>query len=351
MLATLDEFTLCPNCGSTEYLEDYPSLEIASCSKCNHEVIKIKLRMMTIEDILNQNCPHCGKEGDEDEPFVEVNLNNLNCDEINEDYLFLNDEDRVLVYKCKKCGELDGYRVINKPAKKRVNKPKPLALYKIESDRPVYSAQEARELAKEIRKTERAPKYKCKKELDYLICHKIYLLQQNGLSREIIRRSAMKARSYIYSNGPFTKKQVEIIFCAVTLLITENLTTLDEFNRKRLTERQMERIFDVDRKTMRKWKEILRKQDQNMQPKTRLLIRANFGHETSDLEVEIPQDLVAATKLNNPTKGKCSYCNKSRLLTWQLKFSNASWTNICQESFEALKKLSIQEKWKQSFPA
>ena len=65
MITTMNEFTLCPHCGSTEYLENYPAPGISACTKCGHEVTKIPLKEMSEEEILKQNCPFCGKEGEE----------------------------------------------------------------------------------------------------------------------------------------------------------------------------------------------------------------------------------------------------------------------------------------------
>ncbi|MGA3288753.1 MAG: hypothetical protein ABSD42_00740 [Candidatus Bathyarchaeia archaeon] len=32
------EFKLCPSCGSTEYIENYPAPGVSICEECGHEV-------------------------------------------------------------------------------------------------------------------------------------------------------------------------------------------------------------------------------------------------------------------------------------------------------------------------
>jgi hypothetical protein len=94
MITSLNQFTVCPNCGSTKYFVGYPFEGKFGCARCLNEVLKVSLREMAIAEILVQKCPFCGKEGEEG------------------DTLF--DDDYVIVFKCKGCGKLDGYAVTSR---------------------------------------------------------------------------------------------------------------------------------------------------------------------------------------------------------------------------------------------
>lgn len=105
----------------------------------------------------------------------------------------------------------------------------------------------------------------------------------------------------------------------------------------------MAEIFEVDRKTSRKWKKILKENHVQL----RLIVYAYQGkEETADYEVEIQKDLKSLEKLENPQKGKCGFCEQTKLLVWQLEFADGLWNRICQDSYERLKRYSLQEDWK-----
>ena len=38
------EFKLCPDCGSTEYMENYPTPGTSICDDCGHEITSIALK-------------------------------------------------------------------------------------------------------------------------------------------------------------------------------------------------------------------------------------------------------------------------------------------------------------------
>ena len=83
------EFVICPNCSSSGYIEDSPALGKQGCAECGHESEKIRLKIIDDEKEISDTCPFCGKEGEEDDTLYE--------------------DDDILVFKCKKCGKLDGY--------------------------------------------------------------------------------------------------------------------------------------------------------------------------------------------------------------------------------------------------
>jgi len=322
MITTMNEFTLCPHCGSDEYLENYPTQGISSCTKCGHEVAKILLKEMTEEEILQQNCPFCEKEGEED------------------DALF--DEDGIMVFKCKGCGKLDGYVVTPQPILKISYEPKAVSLDKLEGNLPVYSEERAREIARAIKKAEKDPKKLCQKQFKKLVNKKQYVLQQNGVGSKIMEKAILEASVFINLKGPFTDKQLESLLSAAITLIQEDLTRMGNSEVTTVTERQMEKIFDVDRKTMRKWKKVLR---ENCSPQ-QLIVYAHLGiEESADWKVEIPKDLQAIRKIENPKEGKCDFCETNKLLVLQLEYRAARWNKICIESYERLKQLALKENW------
>ena len=85
--------------------------------------------------------------------------------------------------------------------------------------------------------------------MNLLVQKKIQELNVIGISFETIRRAKWNVRSFIERKGTFTNKQLRSLFPAALLSLPEN----------RVTERQLEKIFGITRKTIRKWKELLQK--------------------------------------------------------------------------------------------
>lgn len=242
------EFKICAYCGSTEYLEDYPTSGITICAKCANEINKIVLREMVEDDILVQHCPFCGKEGEEG------------------DTLF--DDDNIMIFKCKGCGKLDGYRIVFEPTHTidgqlldRTHKPKAVSLDKLEGNQPVYSAEQARKLAKALEKAEKDPKEKCIRKLNRLVEDKSQLLKAAKVSALITDCAKTHVQKQIRLEGSCTDKQINILFAAAILEAQETLLRLNRIPKKEITERQLKKMFTIDRKTLRKWKRILRKQN------------------------------------------------------------------------------------------
>jgi len=225
------EFVICPHCSFSGYIEDYPTLGEQVCAECGHESEKIRLKIIDDEKEISDTCPFCGKEGEEDDTFFE--------------------DDDILVFKCKKCGKLDGYEFSDFPefdcgfegtydsfSIKIAN----------QEGKYVHPASKCREFEKALRKRENDPIEKCKKHLDYLIYSQRYKLLNLGISREIIDVAICKTKNFINLNGTQSDKKLNCLFPAALLVVSEN----------KLTERQLEKIFPVTRKTIRKWKEILK---------------------------------------------------------------------------------------------
>jgi ribosomal protein L37AE/L43A len=57
---------ICPNCGSTRYLEDYPVVGVSICEKCGHEVTSTPVKKVDEEIEENifskRTCRGCGRE-------------------------------------------------------------------------------------------------------------------------------------------------------------------------------------------------------------------------------------------------------------------------------------------------
>ena len=64
--------------------------------------------------------------------------------------------------------------------------------------------------------------------------------------------------NYIKHSSPLTEKQLEYLFSAAIALAQDKLIKTKKFEGKKITERKLEEIFNADRKTIRKWKTILK---------------------------------------------------------------------------------------------
>jgi transcription elongation factor Elf1 len=249
------ELRICPKCGSTEYFKNFPTQGLSICTECGQEIILIQLREMTEDEIVQQPCPFCGKEGEEDDTLL--------------------DEENILVYKCKRCGKIDGYRIALEPRDgigpaprqhsiKPQKKQKSVSLYKLEGFKPVYSAEDAERIAKILKNAENDPKEKSKRKLDVII-FKIHLkMERYGIANETVSRARWKAYCFIERRGPFTEKQLKSQFSAAVSIVQDELTTAEKSNAKNLTQRQMKELFNVDRKTIRKWKKIMKEEGDSL---------------------------------------------------------------------------------------
>jgi excinuclease UvrABC ATPase subunit len=320
------ELKLCPKCGSTDYLEDYPAPGTSICADCGQEIVTIKLREIVETYSLKHKCPFCGKEGAQ------------------EDLLYF--ANNITVYKCKGCEKIDGRWELSRAANEDLNDGdyslKAVAIAEKEGT-PIYSASKAKELAKALHKREKDPKEKCRKQFKALIYKKNLTMQYHSIDSESINRATWELTYFIKSKGPFTNKQLESLFSAAVILAQDDLLRMGKLKGNKITERQMEEIFNVDRKTTRKWKKTLK---ENRKP-LRLIVYAHKGEEKeADWEAEIPKDLKSIKKLENPQKGKCDFCEETKLLVWQLEYVDGLWSRICQDNYERLKGHSLEEEWK-----
>lgn len=221
------EFVICPNCSSTDCLENYPNQGEKLCTKCGHQSEKITLTVIQ-EDEEISDCYFCGKQNNECEPFFE-------------------DAD-ITIFKCKNCEKLNGYKILDSldfgyiyddaydslPVKKAKAK-----------KHSIISTSKNKDIKKEFKKRKTDALEKCKNQLDYLICSLEQELSAENINHEITNSAKKKVVSYIELMGPQTNNKLRCLFVAA--LLTKNI----------FTERQLEKIFGITRKTLRKWKNIL----------------------------------------------------------------------------------------------
>jgi len=292
------EFGVCPNCGSTEYMEDYPVKGKRVCIQCGHENVEIELKIVETWQGILDNCPFCGKEGEEDDTLFE--------------------KYDIVIFRCKKCGKLDGYKFFDSfgvglEFDDRSYDPLLVKITEQEGRRskkivlPI-KASRLREFAKALRKREKPPLEKCKKQLSLLIYERSQEMKAAGISYETIGNARWKTQSFLKNEGPLTNKQLRSIFPAALYLVqNSDLICHGKVLGKKVTERELERIFDVTRKTIRKWKRILQKH----------------------AIVEFPGEAEPATRLEKPYEDECAFCQEPKLLYWRIRFVDGSWSDIC----------------------
>ena len=324
MITTLNEFTLCPHCGSIEYLENYPTPGISSCTKCGHEIVKIPLKELPENDIDSQSCPFCGKESEQIETLYE--------------------DDFVLVFKCKNCKKLEGYR--NDPDSKynledgldeSYFSGKDVAIARKEGKYTLdtLSASKRAEIVKALKEKEKNPKEKCKQQLHKLLREKNHPLKVMGITKQTITGASDKAQFYIEKTGALTEKQLLSLICGSITYEEDVQFRRRDINKRHATERNLAELFNVDRKTVRKWKNLLKKGSRP--PKWGI----HLYQENGSLEfgsIEITKDSQAVAKLEKPYKGTCCLFDRDSELIWRIKFSNGCWSDICQPAYELFKK-------------
>jgi len=120
-------------------------------------------------------------------------------------------------------------------------------------------ASRLKEFERSLRKKERDPSEKCKKQLQRLLNEKTREMNVAGISTETINSARRKAVDYL-EGKPVTRRQlISLLVAAIYEASHEELIGVGGFKRvgEKVSERQLEKIFEVTRKTMRKWRKRL----------------------------------------------------------------------------------------------
>ena len=165
-LNKLNKFTICPKCGCTDYAVDYMADGRKSCKKCKHKMETIMLKTIMPGLDIPDNCSFCGKEGEKDDEVP-------------------TGKDGIYVFKCKGCGELDGFLVLDdyddeagfyfddsEPDNRQYRRMDVKIAEK--EGKLVLSASKDKEIVKAIKKQERSPppEEKSQKQFNELIREK-----------------------------------------------------------------------------------------------------------------------------------------------------------------------------------
>lgn len=317
---------ICPNCGSTEYLEDYPVAGKTICANCFHEPVSLKLKVVQTYGKIARDCPSCGKKRE------------------NDDILLFDDDTLTFVYKCTKCEKLQGYSTLDAGGLERDDNDYDAFSAKIaqQEGKSVYTLSKAKDIARKLKRKERGPIQKCKKRLSLLIREKNPIMKSVGIGSRTINKAMLEAQFFIEKNGPYTEKQLRSILSAAIYLAQEALMRRGKILKKEITERQLKSLFDVDRKTIRKWKRNLKENRGTL--RIGVKTRQMDGQSTYAI-VEIPKEIASVIRLEKPYKDKCDFCEETKLLNWRIKYTNGSWSDICKSSFERLKDQSLEHEW------
>jgi hypothetical protein len=242
----LNKFTVCPKCGSIEYSIDYAAEGLKTCKQCKQVMKAIMLKRILPEQDIPDNCSFCGKEGEGDDKLPV-------CTE------------GVFVFHCKGCGELDGfyypeeyndevygYLDSDDGSYSRMD----VKLAQQEGKR-ILSASQGREILKAIKKHENGPAVKGRRRLLALAFEKKIILQEIGVSPEIVQMSIHQVEAFIQREGEQTEKQLINLF-ASALYVTQKNSNENKKPYKELTERTLQTVLGIDRKTLRKWKKVFK---------------------------------------------------------------------------------------------
>jgi hypothetical protein len=248
----LIEFILCPVCNTEKYSVRYSADGRKICTKCGNDLIITKLRLLDDEDEMPDNCVFCGEEDLRDSAF------------------FSNQKD-VIIFKCKKCGGLDGYRYIDLYDYPNFDEPDESQYSNIaikiaeEEGRPILSPSAHKKIIKVIEKKRKNSKLKCQEKINALIKEKAKELEAAQIDPQIVKNAILRAKHSIRIHGPYTEKQLRILLSATILEIQERLLCKGKIIKKTTSERQLMKIFGIARKTIRKWKKKLQEQQRNKQ--------------------------------------------------------------------------------------
>lgn len=249
---TTDVIEICPNCGSTVSITDYPELGRNVCGYCSQETVLIKLILKGLKEGVPENCSHCGENMEDEDILFEEFYGEIV-------------HNQTVVVKCKKCENLSGYRVFefsDYNYDEYDDRSYDSLSVKIaeQEGKPIYSASAVKRFQRKLRKQEQslAPLRKCIEQFDVLIKNSSLQLNEAGISFETIRFVCLELQNFLKKEGLFTRKQQRSIFAAALSLIQKAEQMIYRRTIKRsVPDYQLEAIFKVTRKTIRKWRKIL----------------------------------------------------------------------------------------------
>ncbi len=242
-----DYIEICPNCGSTEYLNNYPYPGTQICIKCGSTPKKTKLKTIQYNEEIPNQCSHCGAERQEDDTLFE--------------------EYHIIVFKCKTCGELDAYaRLLSGDFVGPEDTHYDALTVKIaeQEGKSVYTGAMIERMRNMIKKGEEREKLflEYKSRLDHLVDNAAQKLTEIGVKPKTIELTRGKTLFLARNNQRFTENQLRSFLAAeISYMKESNLTTpKEEFFSKRISDTQLEKIFQVTRKTIRKWRKTLKQE-------------------------------------------------------------------------------------------
>ena len=207
--------------------------------------VDMKIETLNPKDKIPVNCPKCNTP-----------LNKIYCryedSEIDED----DDVFDLKVFKCPECKKVYAYWIDNSFRNSRFDveteNSEPTGNQPLENKRtPAVPKKCAQEYSKAISALETK-----NKEMDRLIQEKLPELNKAGLSLETINYARNKVASYLKTKKVPSKSLNKVV--AAAFYVTGNSVTTDggslwKHQGEGISERQLEEIFGVTRKTIRKW--------------------------------------------------------------------------------------------------
>src|SRR4030042_6952223 len=229
MLRSQIDFSLCPVCREEKHFTPYSNGQ-KICPKCKNELMVTKLRLLGAEDEIPDHCPFCGKEGEEDDTIY--------------------DKYDVVVFKCKKCGKLDGYKYNLEDDDwdygfelSDTLYPRKTAKIAEKEGKPIISASGVKKITKEINKKAKNPQQKCQDQLTNLLKEKRKALKEANVDQEVLESAITQTRYSIQKMGAYTEKQLKILYPAAILATQETLIQKGNKTNKTTNDPHLDQLF------------------------------------------------------------------------------------------------------------
>jgi len=215
----------------------------------------MKIETLHDYDNIPETCPKCNESLEEiysrPEGNISYDLVVSECKKCKVCYAFLvedaTDDDTFLVPA--KEDEHIGDRVVEPHDWKHVGKPQ-----WGEGKQPKFSKEIAKEYEKSPSKTQTISN-----KLDTIIQTKLPEMYKAGLSIETINSARNKVMKYLRENSATSRQLVKLFAAAVYDASNEELAGIGGLKRigEKVSERELEKIFQITRKTIREWRKRL----------------------------------------------------------------------------------------------